>query len=71
MGAPKHMPSLLQRPGFPKGLHVLLVDPDTEARARTEAQLRDCSYEVRRRMPRGMRLLAASGWRGGGRPGEM
>ncbi|GBF88516.1 hypothetical protein Rsub_01231 [Raphidocelis subcapitata] len=46
MGASKRMPSFSQRPGFPSGLHVLLVDPDDEARARTEAQLRECSYEV-------------------------
>lgn len=47
MGAPKRSPSFSQRPGFPAGLRVLLVDGDAGARARTEAQLRECSYEVR------------------------
>lgn len=40
------MPSFSQRPGFPSGLRVLLVDSDDAARARTEEQLRDCNYEV-------------------------
>jgi hypothetical protein len=49
MGAPKRMPSFSQRPGFPCGLRVLLVDSDADARSRTEEQLRQCSYEVRAR----------------------
>jgi hypothetical protein len=48
MGAPKRVPSFSARPGFPSGLRVLLVDSDAAARARTEAQLRECSYEVGR-----------------------
>ncbi|GBF97777.1 hypothetical protein Rsub_10202 [Raphidocelis subcapitata] len=46
MGAPKRLPSFSQRPGFPCGLRVLLVDSDPASRARTEAQLRECSYSV-------------------------
>jgi hypothetical protein len=48
MGAlPKRAPSFSSRPGFPRGLRVLLVDADTAAREHTEAQLRECGYEVR------------------------
>ncbi|KAI8477425.1 MAG: hypothetical protein J3K34DRAFT_364388, partial [Monoraphidium minutum] len=46
MGAPKRLPSFSQRPGFPSGLRVLLVDSDAGARCRTEELLRECSYEV-------------------------
>ena len=59
MGAPKRVPSFSARPGFPSGLRVLLVDADPEARARTEKQLRDCSYMVRA----GRRLVGAASWR--------
>ena len=41
MGAPKRVPSFSQRPGFPSGLRVLLVDSDPAARARTEQQLHE------------------------------
>jgi len=47
MGAPKRLPSFSQRPGFPSGLRVLLVDSDSSARAKTEDQLRECNYNVR------------------------
>jgi hypothetical protein len=46
MGAPKRMPSFSQRPGFPSGLRVLLVDSDASARAHTEERLRECNYAV-------------------------
>ena len=39
-----HLPSIPQRPGFPRGLCVLLVDNDSKALAEAQQQLKDCSY---------------------------
>ncbi|WIA22714.1 hypothetical protein OEZ86_009676 [Tetradesmus obliquus] len=42
----KRCPSFSERPGFPCGLRVLLVDGDTAARSHAEGLLKDCSYAV-------------------------
>ena len=47
MGVLKRVPSFSQRPGFPSGLRVLLVDDDSAARCSTETLLKECSYSVR------------------------
>lgn len=43
----KRCPSFSQRPGFPCGLKVLLLDADQTARSQAEELLKDCSYSVR------------------------
>jgi hypothetical protein len=46
-GAPRRAPSFSSRPGFPRGLRVLLVDADAGSCSKTVGQLRECGYEVR------------------------
>ena len=44
--APAAITTCAMRPGFPRGLRVLLVDGDDTARGRAEQQLANCGYEV-------------------------
>eukprot|EP00892_Ulva_mutabilis_P012543 jgi/Ulvmu1/9661/UM054_0093.1 len=40
------VPSFSDRPGFPAGLRILLIEPDGQDCKAVGAQLRECSYEV-------------------------
>lgn len=42
----KRVPSFSERPGFPCGLRVLLVESDVKNCQATEAQLKECNYCV-------------------------
>lgn len=43
---PKRVPSFSSRPGFPNGLRVLLIDPDTSGRQAVQEMLTQCNYAV-------------------------
>lgn len=46
IGNNRQLPVLAHRPSFPQGLHVLLLEPDVQARTEAESQLRECEYDV-------------------------
>jgi DNA-binding response OmpR family regulator len=43
---PKRVPSFSSRPGFPNGLRVLLIEPDTSGRQAIQEMLTQCNYAV-------------------------